>query len=172
MAVAGYSWVQQFSWWHGPIWCPIALQMSQSIAKSMANIISQLSGDLQQGGCLYKPTSSSQWTLMHSWTSDRSQKQASANANLLTFGSGVMITSYFIDWAINWQWIPFHEHGWFWQRWSHFRDTQAKISKFTFPVNTKLCAMHLSLLLIRIQLWCVLMYVTKNNFKSYIISTQ
>ena len=56
----------------------------------MANIISQSCGDFQQGGCLYKPTSGIQWTPEHSWTSDRPQKQASAKADLLTFGSGVL----------------------------------------------------------------------------------
>ena len=36
---------------------PIALKMSQYIAKSMAYTINQSCGDFQQGGCLYKPTS-------------------------------------------------------------------------------------------------------------------
>ena len=59
----------------------------------MANITSQSCGDSQQGGCLYKPTSGIQWTPEHSWTSDRPQKQASAKADLLTFGSGVLAIS-------------------------------------------------------------------------------
>ena len=50
-------------------------------------------GDFQQGGCLYKPTSGIQWTPEHSWTSDRPQKQASAKADLSTFGSGVLAIS-------------------------------------------------------------------------------
>ena len=59
----------------------------------MANMISQSCGDFQQGGSLYKPTSGIQWTPEHSWTSDRPQKQASAKADLLTFGSGVLAIS-------------------------------------------------------------------------------
>ena len=57
----------------------------------MVNIISQSCGDFQQGGCLYKPTSGIQWTPEHSWTSEGPQKQASAKADLLTFGSGVLV---------------------------------------------------------------------------------
>ena len=38
-------------------------------------------GDFQQGGCLYKPTTGTQWTPEHSWTSDRAQKQASEKAD-------------------------------------------------------------------------------------------
>ena len=52
--------------------------------------ISSSSGDFQQGGYLYKPTSGFQWTPEHLWTSDRPQKQASAKADLSTFGSGVL----------------------------------------------------------------------------------
>ena len=59
----------------------------------MAYIINQLCGDFQQGGCLYKPTSGIQWTPEHSWTSDRHQKQASAKADLSTFGSDVLAIS-------------------------------------------------------------------------------
>ena len=40
--------------------------------------------------CLYKPTSDIQSSPEHSWTSDRPQKQASAKADPLTFGSGVI----------------------------------------------------------------------------------
>ena len=76
-----------FSRCNGPQGGPIALKLSQNIAKSMAYIINQLYGDFQHGGCLYKPTSGIQWTLEHSWTSDRLQKQASAKADLSTFGS-------------------------------------------------------------------------------------
>ena len=47
----------------------------------MACIINQLCGDFQQGSCLYNPTSGIQWTPEHSWTSNRSQKQASAKAD-------------------------------------------------------------------------------------------
>ena len=50
-------------------------------------------GDLQQGGCLYKPTSGIQWTPEHLWMSDRPQKPASAKADLSTFGSGVLTIS-------------------------------------------------------------------------------
>ena len=71
----------------------IALKLSQNIAKSMAYIINQSYGDFQQGGCLYKPTSDIQWTPEHSWMSDRPQKQASAKADLSTFGSGVLAVS-------------------------------------------------------------------------------
>ena len=56
--------------------------MSQNIAKFMANIISQLDGDFQQGGCLFKSTSGSQWTPVHLWMSDRPHKQALAKADL------------------------------------------------------------------------------------------
>ena len=63
------------------------------VAKSMAYIINQLRGDFQQGGCLYKPTSGIQWTSKHLWTSDRPQKQASAKADLSTFGSGALAIS-------------------------------------------------------------------------------
>ena len=59
----------------------------------MAYIINQSYGDFQQGGYLYKPTSCIQWTPEHSWMSDRSQKQASAKADLSTFGSGVLAIS-------------------------------------------------------------------------------
>ena len=71
----------------------VAFNLSQNIAKSMANIISQSCGNFQQGDFLYKPTSGIQWTPDHSWTSDRPQKQASAKADLLTFGSGVLAIS-------------------------------------------------------------------------------
>ena len=70
-----------------------ALKLSQNIAKSMAYITNQSYGDFQQDGCLYKPTSGIQWTPEHSWTSDRPQKQASAKADLSTFGSGVLAIS-------------------------------------------------------------------------------
>ena len=40
-----------------------------------------------------KPTSGSQWTPTHSRMSDWPQKQASAKADLLTFGNGVMTIS-------------------------------------------------------------------------------
>ena len=73
---------------------PIALKLSQNIAKSMVYIINQPYGDFQQGGCLCKPTSGIQWTPEHgSWTSDSPQKQASAKADLSTFGSGVLAIS-------------------------------------------------------------------------------
>ena len=52
----------------------------------MAYIINQSCGDFQQGGCLYKPTNGIQWTPEHSWTSDRTQKQASAKADPSMFG--------------------------------------------------------------------------------------
>ena len=56
----------------------------------MAYIINKSGGDFQQGGCLYKPNSGTQWTLEHSWTSDRPQKQASAKADQSTLGIGVV----------------------------------------------------------------------------------
>ena len=91
--VAGYGGALHFSRCNGPQGGPISLRLSQNIAKSMAHIISQLCGDFQQVGCLYKPTSGIQWTPEHSWTSDRPQKQASAKADLSTFGSGVLALS-------------------------------------------------------------------------------
>ena len=59
----------------------------------MAYIINQSYGDFQQGGCLYNSTSGIQWTPEHLWMSDRPQKQASAKADLSTFGSGVLAIS-------------------------------------------------------------------------------
>ena len=59
----------------------------------MAYIINQLCADFQQGGCLYKPTSGIQWTPEHLWMSIRPYKQASAKAELPTFGSGVLAIS-------------------------------------------------------------------------------
>ena len=69
--------------------------MSQTIDKSMAYITNNSGGDFQQGGCLYKPTSGSQWTLEHSWTSDRPQKQlqVSEKADQSTFDSGIVVIS-------------------------------------------------------------------------------
>ena len=72
---------------------PIALKLSQNIAKSMPYIINQSCRDFQQGGCLYKPTSDIQWTPKHLWTSDRPEKQASAKADPSIFGSGVLVIS-------------------------------------------------------------------------------
>ena len=59
----------------------------------MAYIINQLCGDFQQVGCLYKPTTGIEWTPEDSQTSERPQKQASAKADLSTFGSGVLAIS-------------------------------------------------------------------------------
>ena len=56
-------------------------------------IINQMWDGFQQGGCLYMPTSGSQWTPKHSWTSDRPQKQASAKTDPSTIGSGVLVIS-------------------------------------------------------------------------------
>ena len=67
--------------------------MSQNIDKSMAYITNKSGGDFQQGGCLYKPTSGTQWTPEHLWMSDRPQKQASEKADQSTFGSGVVVIS-------------------------------------------------------------------------------
>ena len=74
---------------------PIALKLSQNIAKSMAYIIDQSCGDFQQGGFLYKLTCGSQWTPEHLWTSDSPHKQASARANpsTLNFGCGILVIS-------------------------------------------------------------------------------
>ena len=55
-----------------------------TVAKSMGYVINQSCGDFQQGGYLYKPTSSIQWRI-------------SAKADQSTFGSGVLIISQFID---------------------------------------------------------------------------
>ena len=63
----------------------------------MAYII-KWSGDFQQGGCLYKLTSGIQWTPQHLWWP---QEQASEKADQSTFGSDVVIISYFIDGTIN-----------------------------------------------------------------------
>ena len=59
----------------------------------MAYIIDQSCDDFQQGGCLYEPTSGSQWTPDHLWISERPQKEASAKADSsnLIFGSIVLI---------------------------------------------------------------------------------
>ena len=59
----------------------------------MSYIINELDGNFQQGGCLYKPTSGSQWTPKQLWTSDRTQKQASEKADQSTFASGVSVIS-------------------------------------------------------------------------------
>ena len=91
--VASYSEAQEFSRSNGLEWGPIVLKMLQNIAKSKAYIMNESGGDFQQGGCLYKPTSDTQWTPEHSWTSDRPQKQASEKADQLTFGSDVAIIS-------------------------------------------------------------------------------
>ena len=89
----GYSSAQQFSRRNGLQGGPIALKLSQNVAKSMAYIIDQSCGDFQQGGCMYKPTSCIRWTPKRSWTSDRPQKQASAKVDSSTFGSGVLVIS-------------------------------------------------------------------------------
>ena len=71
--VASYSGALHFLRRNGLQGGPIALKMSQNIAKSMAYIITSrmvfssrvvacLHGNFQQGGCLYKPTSGIQWT--------------------------------------------------------------------------------------------------------------
>ena len=52
--VAGYSKAQQFLRWNGLEQGRIALKMSQNIAKSMAYVINESSGDLQQSGYLYQ----------------------------------------------------------------------------------------------------------------------
>ena len=67
--------------------------MSQNIAKMMAYIMNKSGGDFPQGGCLYKPTSSTQWTLERSLTYDRPQKQASEKVDQSTCGSGVVTVS-------------------------------------------------------------------------------
>ena len=67
----------------------------------MAYIINQCCGDFQQGGCLYKPTSDIQWTPEHLWMSDMPQKQASAKADLSTFGSVVLTISLLMELSID-----------------------------------------------------------------------
>ena len=52
--VVGYSEAKQFSRWNSLEKDLIALKMSQNIAKSMAYVIIEPSGDLKQGGYLYK----------------------------------------------------------------------------------------------------------------------
>ena len=71
---------------------------THNIAKAMAYIKDQSDGGFQQGGCLYKPTSGIYWTPEHSWRSDRPQKQALAKAYLSTFGSGVLVCNYLVNW--------------------------------------------------------------------------
>ena len=71
----------------------------------MAYIINQSYGDFQQRGCLYKPTvafnenPSTRGRL--TGLRNRPQKQASAKADLSTFGSSVLASSYFIDETIH-----------------------------------------------------------------------
>ena len=91
--MAGYSRAHQFSRLNGPQGGPIALKLSLNIAEFMAYIINQSCGDFQQGSCLYKPTSGIQWIPEHLWMSEMPQKQASAKADLSTFGSGVVAIS-------------------------------------------------------------------------------
>ena len=57
--------------------------MSQNIAKSMAYIMNELGSDFPQGSCLYKLTSGMEWTPEHLWTSNRPQKQASEQVDIL-----------------------------------------------------------------------------------------
>ena len=65
---------QHFSRWNGQKFGPIALQMSQNIAKSMVYMINYSCSDFQQVGCLYKSTSGIQWTPEHLWTSNKPQQ--------------------------------------------------------------------------------------------------
>ena len=68
--------------------------MSQNIDTPMACITNKSGGDFSKvAACMYKPTSGTQWTPEHSWTSDRPQKQALEKANQSTFGSGVVVIS-------------------------------------------------------------------------------
>ena len=67
----------------------------------MAYTIDQSCGDFQQGGCLYKQPGAIQWKLKHSWTPDRSQKQASEKADPSTFGSGVLAISLLMELSID-----------------------------------------------------------------------
>ena len=67
--------------------------MSQNIDKFIAYITKEFGGGFQQGGCLCKPTSGTQWTPKHSWTSDGPQKQATEKAGQSTFGSGVVVAN-------------------------------------------------------------------------------
>ena len=76
--------------------------MSQTIDKYMAYITNESGGDFPQGGCLYKPTSSIQWTPEHSQMSDRPQKQASEKADQSTFDGDVVIISQLIDGDTDW----------------------------------------------------------------------
>ena len=59
----------------------------------MIYIMNELGDDFQQGGCVYKVTSSIQGTPEHLWVSDRPQKQASEKAGQSTFGSAVVVIS-------------------------------------------------------------------------------
>ena len=74
----------------------------------MPYIINESGDDFQQGGCLYKLTSSIQWTPKNSWMPDRPQRQALSSKKqtyqlLAVATSGVVVISWFIDAAINWQ---------------------------------------------------------------------
>ena len=56
--------------------------------------------DFQQGGCLYKPTSGTHWTPEHSWTSDRSQKEASEQTSQLVAVVMLQLVSLLIELSI------------------------------------------------------------------------
>ena len=69
--VVGYSRALHFSRQNGPQGGPIALKLSQNIAKSMVCIINQPYGDFKQGGCLlwwfpagWLPIQADQWHSM------------------------------------------------------------------------------------------------------------
>ena len=51
----------------------------------MTYIINESGGDFQQGGCLYKPTSSIQWIPEHSSTSDKFEKKQASQILAVVF---------------------------------------------------------------------------------------
>ena len=66
-------------------WCHFHLYISHKAAKSMAKLISQSCGELQQAVCLPRGYGVIWRRSEHSWTSDKPQKQATAKAAKATF---------------------------------------------------------------------------------------
>ena len=56
-------------------------------------LINESNSDFHQGGCLYKLTSGIQFILEQLWTSDRSQKKTSQEADQSSVSSGVVVIS-------------------------------------------------------------------------------
>ena len=92
--VTGSSRVKHFTRQCGLNWDPIALKISQKVAKSLANNVGQWSGDFQQGGCLFKPTSVILRTTKHLWMYEMPQKAAPVKADQIHFGTGTLVVYY------------------------------------------------------------------------------